>query len=85
MRRFLTLVCLLFLALPAGITISGCTRNPAGNYCNGLGYGPKVTDVFAITLQPADHRDFHGVRADPPDFRSHCRHLQERRRLRDGL
>ena len=53
MRRFLTLVCLLFLALPAGITISGCYRNPAGNYCNGQGYGPKVTDVYAITLQPA--------------------------------
>lgn len=52
MRRFLTLVCLLFLALPAGITISGCYRNPAGNYCNGAGYGRKVTDVFAITLQP---------------------------------
>ncbi len=52
MRRFLTLVCLLFLALPAGITISGCYRNPAGNYCNGLGYGLKTTDVYAITLQP---------------------------------
>jgi len=53
MRRFLTLVCLLFLALPAGITISGCYRNPAGNYCNGKGYGPKVTDLYAITLQPS--------------------------------
>ncbi len=52
MRRFLTLVCLLFLALPAGITITGCYRNPAGNYCNGLGYGPKVTDLYSITLQP---------------------------------
>jgi hypothetical protein len=52
MRRFLTLVCLLFLALPAGISISGCTRNPAGNYCNGLGYGLKVTEVATITLQP---------------------------------
>jgi trimeric autotransporter adhesin len=53
MRRFLTLVCLLFLALPAGITIAGCTRNPDANYCNGQGYGAKITDVFAITLQPA--------------------------------
>src|SRR5579859_967538 len=52
MRRFLTLVCLLFLAIPAGITISGCYRNPAGNYCNGLGYGPKDTDLYTITLQP---------------------------------
>ena len=52
MRRFLTLVCLLFVALPAGITITGCYRNPAGNYCNGLGYGAKVTDPYSITLQP---------------------------------
>ena len=52
MRRFLTLVCLLGLALPAGISISGCVRNPAGNYCNGLGYGPKDTDIASIILQP---------------------------------
>jgi hypothetical protein len=52
MRRFLTLVCLLFLAIPAGITITGCYRNPAGNYCNGSGYGPKDTDLYTITLQP---------------------------------
>ena len=52
MRRFLTLVFLLCLAIPAGITLSGCTRNPAGNYCNGLGYGLKTTDLYAITLQP---------------------------------
>ena len=52
MRRFLTLVCLLGLAIPAGISISGCTRNPAGNYCNGLGYGLKDTDVANLTLQP---------------------------------
>lgn len=52
MRRFLTLVCLLFLAVPAGITITGCYRNPAGNYCNGLGFGPKNTDLYSITLQP---------------------------------
>src|SRR5215472_3894850 len=52
MRRFLTLVCLVFLAVPAGITISGCYRNPAGNYCNGLGYGPKTTDLYSINLQP---------------------------------
>jgi trimeric autotransporter adhesin len=52
MRRFLTLVCLLGLALPAGISISGCVRNPAGNYCNGLGYGLKDTDVADLTLQP---------------------------------
>jgi len=52
MRRFLTLVCLLGLAVPAGISISGCVRNPAGNYCNGLGYGPTLTQVTSLTLQP---------------------------------
>ncbi|HTX77326.1 MAG TPA: hypothetical protein VMD29_14040 [Terracidiphilus sp.] len=52
MRRFLTLVCLLVVALPAGISVSGCYRNPAGAYCNGLGYGPKNTDLYTITLQP---------------------------------
>jgi len=52
MRRFLTLVCLLCVAIPAGISISGCTRNPAGNYCNGLGYGLKDTDLASIFLSP---------------------------------
>ncbi len=52
MRRFLTLVCLLALALPAGISISGCVRNPAGKYCNGLGYGLLDTQVASLTLQP---------------------------------
>ena len=52
MRRYLTLVFLVFLAIPAGISFSGCTRNPAGNYCNGLGYGLKDTDVFSIDLEP---------------------------------
>ena len=52
MRRFLTLVFMFCLAIPAGITISGCTRNPAGDYCYGLAYGLKNTDVASITLQP---------------------------------
>ncbi len=52
MRRFLTLVSLLCLAVPAGISISGCTRNPAGNYCNGLGYGLTDTQTASIVLQP---------------------------------
>ena len=52
MRRFLTLICLLGLALPAGISISGCTRNPDAKYCNGLGYGLQVTEVASILLQP---------------------------------
>jgi trimeric autotransporter adhesin len=52
MRRFLTLVCLLCVAVPAGISISGCVRNPAGNYCNGLGYGLTDTDVASIFMSP---------------------------------
>lgn len=52
MRRYLTLVFMLLLAVPAGITFSGCYRNPAGNYCNGQGYGIKDTDVYAIDLEP---------------------------------
>ena len=52
MRRYLALVFLLFLAIPAGITFSGCTRNPAANYCNGLGYGVKTTAVYTIDLEP---------------------------------
>jgi hypothetical protein len=53
MRRFLTLVCLLCLAIPAGISISGCTRDPGANYCNGQGYGMKIGDVASIVLGPA--------------------------------
>ncbi|HEY1254180.1 MAG TPA: hypothetical protein VGF01_05325, partial [Terracidiphilus sp.] len=53
MRRFLTLISLLCLAIPAGISISGCSRDPGADYCNGLGYGLKITQVSAITLQPA--------------------------------
>ena len=52
MQRLLTLVFVLCLAVPAGISFSGCTRNPAGNYCNGAGYGLKLTDVAAIDLEP---------------------------------
>ena len=52
MRRFLTLVSLLCLSIPAGISISSCTRNPGANYCNGQGYGLKITDVDTISLQP---------------------------------
>jgi len=52
MQRLLTLVFLLVLAIPAGISFSGCTRNPGGKYCNGLGYGLKLTDVASIDLEP---------------------------------
>jgi hypothetical protein len=54
MRRFLTLVCLLCLAIPAGISISGCTRNPAAKYCPATsGYGQLITAVASISMTPA--------------------------------
>jgi len=52
MRRYLTLVLLLCITIPAGVSITGCVRNPAGNYCNGLGFGLKITDVYSIDLEP---------------------------------
>jgi len=55
MRRFLTLICMLGLAIPAGVSISGCYRNPAGKYCPATsGYGTKVGQVTAIILQPQE-------------------------------
>ena len=53
MRRFLTLVCLFCLAIPAGITITGCTRDPGANYCNGQGYGMNLNDVASLTFSNA--------------------------------
>ena len=52
MRRFLTLVFVFCLAIPAGISISGCTRNPAGKYCAVPGSDILTTAVASITLQP---------------------------------
>jgi hypothetical protein len=52
MRRYLALFVLVCLSIPAGVSISGCIRNPAGNYCNGLGYGTKNTDLYSIDLEP---------------------------------
>ena len=53
MRRFLTLVIMLGLAAPAGISITGCVRNPAAKYCPVTsGYGQLITAVDSIILQP---------------------------------
>src|ERR1700722_3902480 len=52
MRRLLALVGFLTVAIPAGISFTACTRNPAANYCNGLGYGPRIGDVATISLSP---------------------------------
>lgn len=52
MRRLLTLVFLLCLTIPAGITLTSCSRNPQAAYCNGEGYGLKLSQVASIDLEP---------------------------------
>jgi hypothetical protein len=53
MRRFFTLLCLLGLALPAGVSIVGCARNTPAKYCPVTsGYGLLTTQVASILLQP---------------------------------
>ena len=51
MQRFLALIALFVFSLPVGLSISGCATS-VGNFCNGLGYGPKTTAVFAVDLEP---------------------------------
>ncbi|GGH04202.1 hypothetical protein [Silvibacterium dinghuense] len=51
MQRFLAFLALFIFALPVGLSISGC-QTQTGDYCNGLGYGPKTTAVYAIDLEP---------------------------------
>ncbi|MFZ0661074.1 MAG: hypothetical protein WAM66_00140 [Acidobacteriaceae bacterium] len=51
MQRFFVLLALLVLSIPAGLSITGCLT-PVGDYCNGLGYGPKKRQVAAIDLEP---------------------------------
>lgn len=51
MQRFLALIALFVFSLPVGLSISGCATS-VGNFCNGLGYGPKTNAVFAVDLEP---------------------------------
>ncbi len=52
MRQFFTLIAIVLISLPVGMSISGCATNVAA-YCNGAGYGPRVTDIAAIDLEPS--------------------------------
>ena len=52
MRRFVTLVFLLFFTIPFGISISGCSKKTATVFCNGGDSGPVVGQLFSIALQP---------------------------------
>ena len=51
MQRFFALIALFLCTLPVGLSIAGCGANP-NDYCNGLGYGPKIGQLFAIDLEP---------------------------------
>lgn len=52
MRRFVTLVFLLFFTISFGVSISGCSKKTSVTYCNGQGFGPIEGQVFKITLSP---------------------------------
>ena len=52
MQRFLTLFILLLLALPVGISISGCSKKNLATFCNGGDSGTKVGQITSITLGP---------------------------------
>ena len=85
MRRYLTLVFLLCLGIPAGVSISGCVRNPAGNYCNGLGYGPKDYRRLFDRSRAKNHWYFDCIWTDPPDRGADGQDLQRRVRKRFRL
>src|SRR6185437_13105645 len=51
MQRFFALFVLLAVSVPVGLSITAC-QTPVGDYCNGIGYGAKKTDVAAIDLEP---------------------------------
>ena len=52
MRRFVTLAVLLFLAVPFGISVSGCSKTVAPTYCNGQNSGVVVGQLASLDLEP---------------------------------
>ncbi len=51
MQRYFALLAFFVLTIPAGLSITGCLT-PVGDYCNGVGYGPKTNQVASIDLEP---------------------------------
>ena len=52
MRRFVSVVFLLFFTVSFGISISGCSKKSAPVFCNGGDTGPLVGQLQTITLTP---------------------------------
>jgi hypothetical protein len=49
MQRYFTLIVLLLLSLPVGLSVTGCRTN-VDAFCNNAGYGAKLTDINAVSL-----------------------------------
>jgi hypothetical protein len=53
MRRFVTLAVLLLVAIPFGVSVSGCSKSTPVTYCNGAAdAGFQVGQLFSIDLEP---------------------------------
>jgi hypothetical protein len=52
MRRFVGVLALLFIAIPFGMSVSGCKKALAIDYCDAGDSGPQVGQVASITLSP---------------------------------
>lgn len=52
MRRLVSLLVLIFFAVPFGLSVAGCSKSAPAQFCNGLDSGPVVGQVASITLSP---------------------------------
>jgi len=52
MRRFVTVVALLFFTIPFGISVTGCSKKAPIVYCDGGDSGAVTGQLTTITLQP---------------------------------
>jgi len=52
MRRYVTLAILLLLAIPFGVSVSGCSHAVAVAYCNGQNSGVRIGDAVTLDLEP---------------------------------
>jgi len=51
MRRFVSLLAILLCTVPVGVSLSGCSKTTASNYCEGSS-GIRIGQATSITLQP---------------------------------